>query len=256
MSNHRCPGCGAELLSSFFMGSPKQIECPTCNKLIDVDAVTPGSAREYVEEDGRCNSRYDDIEDDPVSDRLEERRDGDRLVIHVLPGCNDMLRGFGGCLLIGVGLLGFFTWDAFEAGGAGSLSDLAVLGFVWVCMAPMAGGWIFARFGSTIVMLEPTLLVVEHRLFGARMQKEYRLGLRTKATLVASFRLLEDLVYGVRINAMGEKPVFATWLLPSEKRWIARRINRHLHHADWEDPQMDHDAEVKWALMDGFQWGE
>lgn len=82
-------------------------------------------------------------------------------------------------------------------------------------------------------------MVVEHRLFGTRTQREYRLGLQTKATLIASYRLWENLVYGVRINAIGEQPVFATWLLPGEKRWIAQRINRHLRHADWENPHMD-----------------
>lgn len=57
------------------------------------------------------------------------------------PACNDSI--------------GFFTWDAFWGSGGNSLNGLVVLGFAWVLVAPMMGGWIFARFGSSSVMLEP-----------------------------------------------------------------------------------------------------
>jgi len=255
MSNHFCPSCGAELLSSLFMGSWKQVECPTCNEWIKVDVASPESYREREEEE-RVYDRYNDVEDDPPGNRLEECRDGQRLVIHVLRGTNGLISSFGGCLLFIVIAFSYFTWDVIWGDNKGSLDGLLVLGVAWGGVATMVGGWIFARFGSTSVMLEPNRLVVEHRLFGTRTHKEYRLGLQSRATLVASHRLWGDLVYGVRISAVGVQPVVAVWMLPGEKRWLARRINRHLRHPDWEDPQVDSSTEVKWILMDGFKLGE
>ncbi len=256
MSNHYCPCCGAELPGSLLMGSSEQIECPACNEWISMDVVAPGSTRNREKENSRRDDRYDDVEDAPVSDRLDEWRDGDRLVIHMLPGSNHMVRGFAGCLLVTVGILGFFTWNEIWGNGDQGLTGLAVLGLTWMCVIPTVGGWIFARFGSSSVMLEPDRLVVEHRLFGLRTQSEYRLSLWAKAGLVASHRLSGDLVYGVRVNTAGGQPVFATWFLPDEKRWIARRINRHLRHPDWEQTPIDSNAEITCSMMDGFSWGE
>ena len=243
------------MLDSLFMGSWEKIECPTCNEWISVDVASPESFRQREAEDSGPD-RYDDVEDDPPGDRLDEWRDGQRLVIHVLRGSNGLIRSFGGCLLFIVCAIGYFTWDAIWGDGKVSLDGLVVLSVAWGLVAPMLGGWIFARFGSTSIMQEPNRLVVEHRIFGIHTQKSYRLGLRSRATLVASHRLWGDLVYGVRISAVGEQPVFAIWLLPGEKRWVVRRINRHLRHADWEDPQYDDSAEVKCSLMDGFKFGE
>ncbi len=256
MSKHYCPCCGVELLGSLLMGSSEQIECPACNELIDVEVVAPGSIRKREKEDVRRDHPYDAIEDEPVSDRLDEFRDGDQLVIHVLRGSNYMLRGFGCCLLVIMGLLAFFTWHEIWGDGEEGLVGLAVLGFTGMCIVPMVGGWIFARFGSSSVLLEPERLVVEHRLFGVRTQKEYRLSLWAKAGLVALYEYFGDFVYGVRINTAGGQPVLATWLLPEEKRWIARRINRHLRHPDWEETPIDHSAELKWSLTDEVSFGE
>ncbi|MBN2293270.1 MAG: hypothetical protein JXM70_12640 [Pirellulales bacterium] len=256
MSTHYCPCCGAELLSSLFMGSWKQIECPSCNEWIDVDVVAPGMTHHREQEDDDVADRYDDVEDDPPSDRLDEWRDGERLVIHILSGSNGLVGSLASAIVIISGILGFFTWNSIWGGGEDSLHVLVFLGLAWMFVASMMGAWIFARFGSTSVMVEPTRLVVEQRLFGTRKTREYRLGLRSKASLIASHRLWGDLVHGVRIGAVGEQPVIAVWLLPGEKRWIARRINRHLCHADWEYPQEDDTADVAWSIMDGFSWGE
>ena len=257
MSSHYCPACGAELLSSLFMGSWKQVECPKCNEWIDLDVVAPDLAPRRVEEKTVDTSRYDDdIDDDPPSERLEDYLDGDRLVIHVHRGCNGLVRALGGAVLIMVGVLGYLTWDSLWGGGDNYLHDMLMLGFGWMLVAPVVVAWFFARFGSTSVMFEPMRVVVQQRLFGTRRQREYRVGLRTRASLVASHRLWGDAVYGVRISAVGDQPVIAVWLLPGEKRWIARRINRHLRHPDWETPQVDDNAEVVWSAMDGFQWGD
>lgn len=259
MSSHYCPSCGAELLSSLFMGSWQQVECPACNEWINVDVVAPELVHRRGQDDDAAEDRYgkieDDVDDSPPSERLDDWLDGERLVIHVLRGSNGIVRALGGALVIIVGVLSFFTWNSIWGNGDDSITAMIMLGFVWVMVGPVAAAWVFARFGSTSVMLEPTRLVIEQRLFGTCRQREYRLTLRAKASLVASNRLWGDLVYGVRINAMGEQPSFAIWLLPGEKRWIIRRINRHLRHPDWDNPQVDDNAEVTWSVMDGFQWG-
>ncbi len=257
MSSHYCPACGAELLSSLFMGSWQQIECPSCNEWIDVDVVAPEMAHRRVrEQPDDAADRYDDVEDDPPSERLDEWRDGDRLVIHVLRGSNGIVRGLGSAIVIVVSTLGFLTWYCLWGDGDKTIDELLFLSIAWMVVVSMAAAWVFARFGSTSVMVEPTRLVVEQRLFGTRRPREYRLSLQSRALLVASHRLWGDLVHGVRICAVGEKPVIAVWLLPGEKRWIARRINRHLRHADWDNPEVDDATEVVWSMMDGFSWGD
>ncbi len=62
MSSHYCPACGAELLSSLFMGSWKQVDCPSCKQWIEVDVVAPEMARRRVQEQpDDVADRYDDV---------------------------------------------------------------------------------------------------------------------------------------------------------------------------------------------------
>lgn len=251
MFKHPCPRCGAELPDPTTARDDLAV-CPVCREPMSI--LGPQSPPQPS--GNTFPLLWKPLPDVRPSERIAAWACEDRLLVEIGSGSNSATRCLAFCGIGGLVFMALLLWEVLNAPGGLIHEDLIVPGVAFVLLLPVFGAWVYARFGKTRVRIEETWLEIENRLFGIPSRREYPLGLESRATLVGTHRLFNEVLYGIRIGAVGEQPVFGRWLFRPEQEWIVRQINRHLGHGDWDEVRFNENTEVEFSLMEGFSFGD
>jgi hypothetical protein len=203
----------------------------------------------------------DCFHDAPPGDRLHCELQGDELIIAVLPGVSTVTDWFGRSsvvLLVIIALIG----AGLEFGGVFPDCErndwMLALAFAAASAMSTIGYWLTARFGKTFLIIEPDRLLIQRRVLGTRLSRQYQLASYSKAKLAPTHVFNDTPIYSVSVAAVEDHPRFADSLSLEEQIWLVRRINQHLGQDDGSDPVIERGGEPPqhWGLMSGVEFGE
>ncbi len=195
--------------------------------------------------------------ENPPGNRIRCAEEDGRLLIGIRCGTNELVSWLGALVVVlwvvDCGLSYYFV-----AENRLGIEEGVILFAGWATFLSTLGYWVRARFGNTVVLIDPDHVVERSSLFGVNWRKEYALASFSKARLVIAHTQDEEPVYAVSIATLDERrPQFGAFLRREEKVWLVRRINCFLGRDDglaygsYMDPNPTGE---QWTLVGGFEF--
>ena len=222
MHSLTCPECRASL-DADAIESTGVWECPYCGKPLpetqeESIAIRPrGDAVVATNEQAISDSA-------PAGSLIEVHEASDeRLVIFVPPGGKGA-SGLG-CFATMWNLFNVVFTTMWLSARPKDAAALAFIGFFWLVGIGLLIGWVKLKYERTLLLVEPSRVVVQHILFGRKRQKETELFSKSRATLTEAYSQNDVPVYSVAIEGKERTIRFGTSLSNAEKDWLVERIN-------------------------------
>ena len=222
----------------------RPLTCPECRASLDAEAIdTTG-----VWECPYCGQPLPEVQEEPVAVTLRDERLADenrivaasdsppagsrievyeasdeRLVVLVPPGGKEA-RGLG-CFATMWNLFMVVFTTIWVSAGPLDFGPLAFIALFWLIGIGLLIGWLKLKYERTLLLVEPSRVVVQHILFGCKQQQETELFSKSRATLAEAYSQNDVPVYSVAINGKDRTIRFGTSLTNGEKDWLVDRIN-------------------------------
>ena len=222
----------------------RPLTCPECRVSLNAGAIDSAGVWECTS----CGQPLPEVQDEPTEVFLRDERltdengfvtvndsppagsrieihesSGERLVVFMPPGGKEA-RGLG-CFATRWNLfMVAFTamWVSF---GPLDFDTLAFIALFWLIGIGLLIGWLKLKYERTLLLVEPSRVVVQHILFGRKRQKETELYSKSRATLAEAYSQNDVPVYCVAIDGKDRTIRFGTSLSNGEKDWLVDRIN-------------------------------
>lgn len=163
-----CPECRTSL-DAKAIDSAGVWECPSCGQPLP----------EVQEQPPEVSLRGEPLTDEngvavvsgspPAGSRIEVHEASDeRLVVFVPPG-GKAARGLGRCATMWNLFMVVFTTMWFSAGPL-DFGSLAFIALFWLIGIGLLIGWLKLKYERTLLLVEPSRVVVQHILFGRKQQ--------------------------------------------------------------------------------------
>ncbi len=195
--------------------------------------------------------------ENPPGDRISCVEEDGQLLIGIRCGTNEQVSWLGALVVVlcvvDCGLTFYFA-----AQNRLGIEESVILFAGWATFLSTLGYWVRARFGNTVVLIDPERILERSSLLGVNWRKEYALASFSKARLVIAHTQDEEPVYAVSIATLDERrPQFGAFLRREEKVWLVRRVNCFLGRDDglaygsYMDPNPTGE---QWTLVGGFEF--
>lgn len=217
--------------------------CLECQASLDADAVESTGVWQCPS----CGQALPEVDDPPVTgDSLAETTPGtyglpignspppdsrievheaseQRLVMLIPPGGKGA--GGMGCFVTFWNLFMMVFTVIWVSVGPKDVAPLAFIGLFWLVGIGLLIAWIKMKYERTLLLVDPSRVVVQHILFGRKRQLETELFSQSKAMLVEAYSQNDVPVYSVAVAGKDRTIKFGTSLSNGEKDWLADRIN-------------------------------